>query len=203
MAAQRVPYVSPEDYLAAEREADHKSEYLAGEVFAMAGASPEHTLIAFSLTATVGQHIAGGPCRGHTSDMKVQAGSMFSYPDLTVVCGEAIYADQHRHVLTNPTLIVEVLSPSTEGFDRGEKWARYQTIESLREYVLVSQHAPAIETFVRTDAGSWAYTRWEGLDAVARLASIDCAVPLADVYRGVEWPVPNGPVEAPSTSEQP
>jgi Uma2 family endonuclease len=189
MSAAPKPHFTPEQYLELERQAEYKSEYFAGEIFAMAGASPEHSLITANVTAAIGPQLRDGPCAPYSSDLKVRATEeLYTYPDLTVVCGEPEYAGREREVLLNPTLIVEVLSPTTEAWDRGGKFEQYRQRESLQEYVLVSQARPLIERFARQKNGQWVLTEAKGMDAVLALPSIGCELALAEVYRKVVFP---------------
>jgi Uma2 family endonuclease len=189
MATQSTAYYTPEQYLELERKAEYKSEYLSGQIFAMAGASIDHNIIAFNFTGMLWSHLRGGSCRGYTSDTRVRVSptGLFTYPDLTVVCGEPSYLDDRRDTLLNPSLIVEILSPSTEAYDRGEKFAHYETLDSLREYVLVSQHKARIETYVRTEDCQWLYTSVQGIESNVQLVSVSCSLALSDVYNGVEF----------------
>jgi Uma2 family endonuclease len=192
MSAQRKPFLSVAAYLAAEREASYKSEYVLGEVFAMAGGSYDHGAIAANLIASLARLLSGGPCNAVGSDVRIQAGESgaFYYPDFSITCGEPVFRpDGRRDTVTNPIVVIEVLSPSTEASDRGVKFAWYRRIASLQEYILVAQDAPRVEIFRRTDLG-WLMADFEGLRAVASLVSIDCAIPLADIYRRVEFPAP-------------
>ncbi len=185
MSSLPANYLSPEEYLAIERAADHKSEYHAGEMYAMAGGSREHSLIAGNIFAELHRQLKGRPCEPHGSDLRVRvsATGLYTYPDGSVACGEIQYEDGRRDTLLNPTVIVEVLSESTEAYDRGGKWRQYQTIPSLREYLLVAQDRPSIEKFTRIDhSGDWTYSVYEGLDAVVDLPSIGSTLPLREVY---------------------
>jgi len=176
--------ISIEDYLAAERRAETKSEYLDGEVFAMSGASRLHNLIALNIAASLHGQLKGRPCETYAGDMRVlipEVG-LYTYPDVTVVCGEPRFDDGELDTLLNPTLIIEVLSPTTEGYDRGRKSAHYRTLESLREYVLVSQDEVRVELFTRRDDGHWLLSEASRLDETLPLASIGCELRLADVY---------------------
>lgn len=173
-----------EQYLDLERHTEIRHEFLDGTVYAMSGASRAHSAICFNLAVVIGSQLRGTPCAGFSADMKVRAGdaSLYAYPDLTVVCGEPVLHDDHGDVLLNPVVTFEVLSRSTEAYDRGEKFERYKTIETLTDYVLVSQDRARIEHFSRRPDGTWALTEVSGLDASLDLASIDCRLPLAEVY---------------------
>jgi len=178
-----------EQYLDLERHTEIRHEFLDGIVYAMSGASRAHSAICFNLAVIIGSQLRGTPCTGHSSDMKVRAGdaSLYAYPDLTIVCGEPILHDDHGDVLINPVVIFEVLSRSTEAYDRGEKFERYKTIETLTDYVLVSQDRPRLEHFSRQPDGTWSLTETNGLDASLDLASINCRLPLAEVYDRIEF----------------
>jgi len=192
---QLVPYLTPEEYLALERQGETKSEYWRGEVFALAGASRGHNLIAFNLASAFGPQLKHRPCEAYVSDMRVKAASagLYAYPDVAVVCGKAEFEDRNEDTLLNPTVIIEVLSPSTEAYDRGAKFEFYRTLESLSDYLLVSQNKPTIEHYTRHGDDRWLLATYTGLDAVAQLASIGCELRLADVYDKVEWPAEAAP----------
>ena len=179
------PLFTPEDYLALERVSEIRHEYLNGIVYAMAGESPEHSTICFNLAVAVGIQLKDKPCRGFSPNMKVRTdpSGLFAYPDLAVVCGEPVFHDDKRDVLVNPTVIFEVLSRSTEGYDRGEKFLQYRThLASLKDYVLISQNKPRIEHYARQPDGQWPCKEVEGLDGELYLPSIDCRLQLADIY---------------------
>lgn len=191
------PHYSSDEYLALEREAEERHEYLDGQVYAMAGESPEHGIICTNLGGQLYSQLRGKPCQVFSKDMKVRSGpaagqtmkGLFSYPDLLVVCGELKFLDERRDVLLNPTVIIEVLSPTTEAFDRGEKWARYQTwLPDLSDYLLISQGKPQIEHFHRQAGGEWLYTLVNKLEENLHLASIDCSLQLTLVYDRVQFP---------------
>jgi Uma2 family endonuclease len=193
------------EYLAFERSADERHEYLDGHLYAMAGESLNHGIICTNLAITLGAQLRGTPCLLLSKDMKVRSSllpqtprfrkGLFSYPDLVIVCGEPLFHDAHRDVLLNPKVIIEVLSPSTEAFDRGGKFLRYQTWNpTLTDYVLVSQEAPIIEHFIRRDDGSWLYYVHQGLEQQVSIASIGCTLQLADVYDRIAFPTePDAP----------
>jgi len=190
MSAEPHRRVAIEDYLAAERRAETKSEYLDGEVFAMSGASRPHNLIALNPAASVHGQLRGRPCETYAGDMRVYmpAAGLYTYPDVTVVCGEPRFDDAELDTLLNPTLVIEVLSPTTEGYDRGKKFAHYRTLDSLREYVLIAQDEARVELFARQDDGHWLLSEAAGLDGTILLASIGCELRLADVYDRVIAP---------------
>ncbi|MFO1431360.1 MAG: Uma2 family endonuclease [Candidatus Competibacteraceae bacterium] len=186
---QRYRPVTVADYLAKERapESVIRHEYLDGNVLAMAGESLEHSTICTNLIYLVVGQLRGKPCRALSPNMKVRTTptGLYSYPDLTVVCGEPIFHDEHRDIVVNPTVIVEVLSPSTEAFDRGTKWIRYQQITTLSDYLLIAQERPLIEHFVRQADGHWLYSITEDLTQSVEIASIDCHLPLAEIYERI------------------
>ena len=191
-----LPTFTPEDYLSLERVSDVRHEYLDGFVYAMSGESLNHSTICFNLYGILHSQLRGTPCRGLSPNMKIRTKgeSLYSYPDLAVVCGEPVFHDKHGDVLVNPTVVFEVLSPSTEAYDRGEKSLRYRNeIESLRDFVLVAQDRPRVEHFSRQPDGTWSRTEVSGLDGALPLASIDCRIRLADVYDRItfaEQPAP-------------
>jgi Uma2 family endonuclease len=176
--------LSPEEYLALERQAEYKSEYLDGVMYAMAGGTERHNLIAANIIISVGIQLRNRLCRVYPSDLKVRIpnSARFFYPDVSVVCGDTKFADDERDVILNPVLIVEVLSESTAAYDRGKKFLSYQQIESLREYLLIAQDEFLVEHFVRQDNDSWLYTKANGLEETITLPSIECKLALRDVY---------------------
>lgn len=185
MSALPKQFYTPEEYLERERRADYKSEYFAGEIVAMAGAKRKHNLIAGNIFALLNAQLREAPCEVYTNDMKVQADKarQFSYPDVVVVCGEPQFRDDQDDVLQNPTAIVEVLSPSTEAYDRGEKFLRYRQIESLQEYLLVTQNERQVERFTKQSDGSWRMTETNGSDIM--LECIGCTLSFDDIYNKV------------------
>jgi Uma2 family endonuclease len=189
MSAAPKPYYTPEQYLELERQAEYKSEYYAGEIFAMAGGSPEHSLIAANVIAGLHPQLLGKPCRVYNSDLRVRTTEeLYTYPDVTIVCGEPQFAVEDPETLVNPTLIVEVLSRTTEAWDRGGKFEQYRQRESLQEYVLVAQDRPHVERFARQADGQWLLSEVNGLDAVMALPAIGCELALAGVYYQVTFP---------------
>jgi Uma2 family endonuclease len=181
---------SPAEYLVRERAAAYKSEYYGGEVVAMGGASRAHGRIVTALLVSVVGRLQGRPCDVFSSDIRVRIreAAAYVYPDLIVVCEEAQWADGRFDVLLNPTVVVEVLSPSTERLDRGRKADAYRRLPSLREYVLLAQDAPRAEVYRREPDGAWACEVVQGLDGTLRLASIGCTLPMAEVYERVFGP---------------
>jgi Uma2 family endonuclease len=184
MSQQIRPYISPEEYLTLERKAEYKSEYLHGEIFAMSGASREHNLITGNIAAELNQQLRGKPCEVYASDMrvKVKATGLYTYPDISVVCDEPSFEDGHVDTLLNPTLLVEVLSPSTERYDRIAKTSYYRTLDSLKEHLLVSQNEIRLEQYVKQADGTWLLIEHRSLENNVQLESIGCSLVLQDVY---------------------
>lgn len=182
--------LSPEEYLARERRADFRSEFYRGEMFAMAGARWEHTLVKDNLAREAGNRLKGGPCQVVTSDLrvKVNATGLYTYPDLVVVCDEPQFDDQVRDTLLNPRVIVEVLSDSTEKYDRGTKFAHYRQLPSVQEYVLIAQDRPLVERYVRQADDTWLLTVFSDLTGSFDFGSTAAPIPLAEIYRGVKFP---------------
>ncbi|MCC7492678.1 MAG: Uma2 family endonuclease [Fimbriimonadaceae bacterium] len=187
---------TPAEYLAAERAAERKSEYWDGQIVAMAGATRAHSQIAMNLGWRLSAQLEGRRCEAYPSDLRVAAESRRSYyyPDVTVVCGESRFSDEQRDTLLNPSVVCEVLSPSTESSDRGRKWGDYQLLPTLQHYVLVAQDEPRVEVYTR-QGEQWLYRAWTDLSAVAELPAIGCRLPLAQVYDRVEFAAPAEPEE--------
>ena len=179
---------TPEQYLALERKATSRSEYVNGRIFAMSGASRAHNLIAGNIYREISSQLKGRPCEAYVSDMRVKVSTtgLYTYPDIVAVCGEIRFDDEQTDTLLNPTALVEVLSASTEAYDRGEKFAHYRRLESLREYVLIAQDKVCIEHFVR-QGDQWVLTESSNLDDTVQLSSIGCLIALRDVYDKVEF----------------
>ena len=188
-SATSIPRFTPEQYLALERKADSKNEFCNGFIIAMAGASREHNVIAGNFHGEIRLQLKGRSCEVYISDMRVRVApaGLFTYPDVVAVCGEAQFLDDKVDTLLNPTMIVEVLSRSTESYDRGDKFMHYRRLESLREYVVVAQDKVLVERFTR-QGDEWLLTEFRNLDETLRLASIDCAIPLREIYARIEFP---------------
>jgi Uma2 family endonuclease len=189
MTAQPIIYITEDDYLQRERASTLKHEYYAGHIYAIAGASEAHNLIAMNLAALLRSRVRGSSCRAYPSDMrvKVQPTGLNTYPDFSIVCGQPAFVDaDKRDTLTNPGLIIEILSPSTESYDRGEKFQHYRTIETLQEYILVAQNKYRIERFVRNEHNEWVLSDVSGLEAALPLALLQTEIALADIYEQVE-----------------
>ena len=199
-SAARKSHVTPEEYLASERKATEKHEYDAGWVIAMAGASRRHNLIAVNLLSAFHLGLKDRPCEVYGGDMRVEveATGLYTYPDVTITCDGPRFGDPEFDTLLNPTVIVEVLSPSTESRDRGRKFAHYRRLESLREYVLVSQERVLVERFTR-QGDEWVLTEFGRDDDLLRLASVGVEIPVREIYAKVRFEEP-GPVETAGTS---
>jgi Uma2 family endonuclease len=184
MSSQTKTLLTPEEYLAIERKAEVRSEYYAGEMFAMSGASREHNIIVANLTRRLMEQMDDKPCELYSNDMRVRipATGLYTYPDVVVVCGEPQFEDDHVDTLLNPIVIIEVLSPSTEAYDRGRKFEHYQQIPSLVEYLLIAQEPCRVEQFVRQGAAQWLYSEAHQLEGILKLNSISCALALKDIY---------------------
>jgi len=180
------------EYLAIERRAEFKSEFYDGEMFAMAGASRQHNVINENLSGELFSRLKGGPCRTLSRDqrLKIDRTGLYCYPDLVIVCGPPEYAGEDPDTLVNPRVIVEVLSDSTERYDRTTKFRHYQQLASVQEYVLVTPDEPLCERFSRQANGLWAVESYVGLEATLDLKSVPVQVPLSDIYAGVSFPEP-------------
>lgn len=190
MASASVPYLTPEQYLEIERQAEFRSEYLHGEMFAMAGTSFNHNRIVRSTERALGRALDGRRCDVFFLDVKVhvQATGLYTYPDIVVTCGPIAALDKHQDTLTNPLVIVEVLSPSTRNYDRGEKFQHYRSIPSFREYLVLAQDEIRVEHHVRQPDGAWIFREHTALTDVVHLASIDCNLNISTLYADVEFP---------------
>ncbi|HEY0153765.1 MAG TPA: Uma2 family endonuclease [Longimicrobium sp.] len=178
---------TPQEYLARERASrDSKCEYVNGRIYAMGGASLSHSQIASNVVGELTSQMRGGPCRTVFNDMRVKVPrtEMYTYPDVVVFCGEPMLEDDHFDTLLNPTVIIEVLSPSTERYDRGDKWAHFRQLETLQTYVLVSQDEMRVETFTRR-GDEWIYSEASGAEGVLDLPAVGCSVPLNAIYEHV------------------
>jgi Uma2 family endonuclease len=189
MATQPRSFLTPEQYLEIERKAEFKSEYLDGEMFAMAGAREAHNLLVANLIADLHGQLRRTPCRVYPSDMRVHIKStgLYTYPDVSAVCGERRFVDGQTDTLLNPGLIVEVLSPTTEVYDRGRKFEHYQSIESLREYLLVSSDRVHADLYSRQPDGRWLLTSAGSLEDSLTLESVGARIVLSDLYEQVEF----------------
>lgn len=187
--AEIIQKLTEAEYLNLERKAEFKREFFDGEMFAMAGGSFYHSVIATNLVRELGSLLKTGRCVPCNSDLrvKVEATGLFTYPDLSVVCGDPQFADAQPDTITNPTVIVEVLSDSTEAYDRGKKFEHYRQIASLREYLLVSTREPRIEQFLRQSDGNWLLRDAAGTNSEIELPSLGVTLRLAEVFIRVEF----------------
>jgi Uma2 family endonuclease len=185
-----------QEYLAMERESETRNEYWNGEIFAMTGASREHNQISANIVRVLGNQMLEKPCVVYSSDMKVKIEGVgkYTYPDIVAVCGKAEFEDENGDVLLNPAVVVEILSESTEAYDRGDKFAHYQLVDSLAEYVLISQYACRVEKFTRRPDETWLYSKYGASNEVVELESVDCNLPLCEIYRKVDLGNPSSAV---------
>ena len=186
---KRQNVITPDEYLRLERAAEYRSEYFAGEIFAMAGGSFRQSLIKTNVSRELSLALKGHTCVACDSDLriKVNASGLYSYPDASVICEPIEFDDEIRDTVLNPILLVEVLSPSTEAYDRGKKFEHYRRIPSLREYLLVSQESPLIEHYLRTEDKKWMMTEVSGLDATLVLPSLGIELTLREIFDRVDF----------------
>jgi len=190
MSVHSKPYLTAQDYLTLERTSETRSEYLEGEMVAMTGTTRWHNLIVTNLVRDLSQQLKHRPCEVYSNDQRVQvsATGLYTYPDVVIACGEPRFEDEQIDTLLNPVLIFEVLSPTTESYDRGKKFAHYRTLESLAEYLLVSQDKFLVEQFIRQAGGTWLFTATAGREGVVQLPSLGCTLALSEVYDKVPLP---------------
>ena len=182
-------YVTPEEYLALEEAAEHKSEYYQGEIFAMVGASVNHNRIVRNMLVALADLLESRPCEAFASDMRllVKENGLYTYPDVIVVCGQLEFVEGRTDTLTNPIVIIEVLSDSTMDYDRGGKFALYRPIETFQDYVLIDQHSHLVEHFHRLEDGRWILQEFTDPEAELPLDSIGVTIPLHRMYQKVDW----------------
>ena len=191
MSALPKRFFTPDEYLTLEVKADYKSQYVAGEIYAVGGAQPWHVRIVDNLTKALGRRLDDRPCDSFSTDMRVQVAEadLYTYPDVAALCGEPRFDTRVQPVsLLNPQVIFEVLSPSTEAFDRGDKFARYRKLPSLSDYVLVASEFVRVEHFVRQANATWIMTEYNQPADEVPLRPLDCALPLGEIYRRVAFP---------------
>ena len=192
------------EYLAKERQAEFRSEFYRGEMFAMAGTSREHSLIVGNLLRELGTQFKGRSCEVYPNDMrvKVSASGLYTYPDVVIVCGQPEFEDANVDILLNPTVLIEVLSPSTESYDRGAKSEQYRRLPSLGEYVLIAQDRPHVEVYIRQDNGDWLLREAGDLSRIVTLSSVSVSLPLSEIYDRIKFEEPaaseSGPSNAPA-----
>ncbi len=194
--------ITPQEYLIAERLSESKNEYFNGEIFAMAGASMEHNQISSNIVRVLGNQLVESQCTVLANDMKIkiEAIEKYTYPDIVVVCGNVEFEqdkensddkaikdeyERENDILLNPIVIMEILSISTEGYDRGDKFSHYQFIDSFIEYILISQYVCRVEKFIRQKDKTWIYSTYSNLEDTVKIESINCDLPVADIYRKV------------------
>lgn len=198
---------SVEEYLELERDADVRHEYDEGEILAMSGGSLEQSIIAANVIREAGNALKGKPCRVADSNLRVRIArrNRYLYPDALIFCGPPQFdpQDVKRHTILNPRVVVEVLSPSTEAYDRGDKFAQYRLIDSFEEYVLISQDKPNVESWLRQPDGAWSIAIHAALDGVAAIRCLGVDIPMAEIYAGVEWPEPPSPSDLPANADAP
>jgi Uma2 family endonuclease len=183
MASLPTAPLSEEQYLRMERQAETKSEFHDGQMFAMVGGTPNHALLANTIGALLHRQVPPG-CRTFNADLRIKVASagLYTYADCTVICGEPLYATDQQDVVVNPLLIVEVLSPSSEGYDRGKKFELYRTMESFQEYLIVHQDRRRVEHHSRQADGSWVLREYAGTDAIVSIPRLEIRIPLAELY---------------------
>lgn len=189
MIAHSYPKTPPQDYLAEERKAEFKSEYIDGDVVAMTGASRQHNLIAGNIFASLHSQLRSRPCEIYMGDMRVAVdeAEFYTYPDIVVACEDPQFLDGELDTLLNPTLLIEVLSPSTASYDRGEKFSRYRQLSSLQEYLIVAQSTPALEHYRKQSEREWILIDITDPEALVELPSIQCQLAMRDIYEKVNF----------------
>lgn len=192
LALKKPKLYTPAEYLEFERESEVRHEYLDGEIFEMAWATRNHSRISTNIVRLLGNQLLERDCNAYGSDMRVKITSTekYTYPDVVAVCGEEEFEDKIEDTLLNPMLIIEVLSKSTEAYDRGAKFEYFQTIESFREYVLISQEPFRVEQYVRKNKNEWTYFEFRKAEDVVKLDSIDCELVLQDIYHKIQQKFP-------------
>lgn len=188
MSTQVKVYFTPDEYLALERQAEYKSEYFNGEIFAMTGASRRHNLVAANVLAALHTQLRKRPCEIYPSDMrvKVRATGLYTYPDVVIVCGEPSFDDKQKDTLVNPTALAEVLSKSTASYDRGEKFEHYRKLTSLADYLVIAQNKYHVEHYTRQPDNQWLLAETDDIGQTIHIPSIECNLALVDIYDKVE-----------------
>jgi len=189
MSADPTTFVTPEEYLERELQSEEKSEYFNGEVFAIGRPSARHTWIVTNVSGSFWQQLKKKPCRVASSEMrlKVTPTGLYTYPDVMVICGDVEVAAEQKDTVLNPAVIVEVLSPSTQDYDRGQKFEHYRTLPSLIDYLTIAQDRPHVVHYTRQSENSWLLVEFADLGHSIPLASISCILNLAEVYDKIEW----------------
>ena len=189
MATPVLNYISEQEYLEAERKAFEKHEYYKGEIFAMSGASFNHNKIFSKIFVDLGSKLKGKNCNPFGSDLRIQipANSLYTYPDISIICGEIESTDDKFDTAVNPAVIIEILSPSTRDYDKGSKFTLYRDIETLKEYILVDSTNISVEKFIRNADNSWQLTEYKLLTDVFSISTVDLKITLSDIYEGVKF----------------
>ena len=182
-------YFTSAEYLALEEAADYKSEYYRGEIFAMAGGSYNHNMIAGNLYAALNQFVASRSCFAFTSDMKlfVEQYDLYTYPDAMVICGQIHFAKNRTDTVTNPKILIEVLSKSTQDYDRGLKFEAYRSLKSCQDYILIDQERVHLEYYHKLPDNRWALTEFKTAEASLTIESLDFEIPISQIYHKVDW----------------
>jgi Uma2 family endonuclease len=191
MSAEPVPHFTHEEFLKREVQSAFRHEFLDGRIEMMAGGSHNHSLLMSTIARILGNALDGRDCEVHGEALMVHiaAANVTTYPDAMVICGKPNFVTKQKNEVSNPVVIVEVLSPSSERYDRGEKFRFYQQLPSLKAYVLISQKEPLVEVYTRSDSGAWPKTEFRGLDAVATLSSLGIELSMKQLYQRVDWEV--------------
>jgi Uma2 family endonuclease len=189
MGAPELKYITPEDFLTAERLATEKHEYFKGEVFAMSGASIPHNIISVNCLTDIKNALKGKKCRPYGSDLRIHIpkNTLYTYPDISIICGEIETTDDKFDTATNPSVIIEILSASTKNYDKGQKFDLYRDIESLREYILIDSEQIKVEKFFRNEDNSWLLTEYKTIESNFSIATVDITLQLTDVYFDVKF----------------
>ena len=187
MGAFPIPRISVEEYLRLDDESELPLEYHDGEVFEIEGASIAHGAIGSNVSRRVSERLDHSPCRSYIAPLVRVSASKYLYPDLVVVCGKVITSDDRAKTLVNPKVIVEILSPSTEGYDCHRKFAFYQQIPTFEEYILIAQDQPKVEVFRKAPENRWILSIYEGAGAIALVESLEIELPLDQIYAGIEF----------------
>jgi len=189
MSAVPEHVLSLDEYFLLEEAGEIKHEYYQGDVYAMTGGSIVHNVIVANVVSRLHQQLRGKSCTVYPSDLrlKIEATGLYTYPDVLVICGAPHTADRRNDTATNPTVLIEVLSPSTESYDRGKKFQHYRSIDSLQEYLLIAQDGVHVEQYIRQEGGEWLLREFTRIDGVVHLASIECTLALAEVYEKVAF----------------
>jgi Uma2 family endonuclease len=192
MEKQAYKRYTPEEYLVFEEAAEYKSEYYQGDIFAMSGGSVNHNRIVMSLSSKLEASLGGSKCEAFMSDMRVwiEAKAVFTFPDITIVCGDLQFYENRNDTITNPVVIFEVLSKSTESYDRGKKFEFYRAIPALQEYILIDQYNMHIEQFAIGSEGKWVLTEYSNEKDVFQLFNVDFQMPLNEIYKRVDFNLP-------------